>query len=47
MMGGMGGAGQRGQGGEDEEHERPSWLEEQDDVWMNDMPRTAPPVLGE
>ncbi|MGP4019167.1 PPE domain-containing protein [Saccharopolyspora sp. 5N708] len=47
MMGGMGGAGQRGQGGEDEDHERPSWLEEQDDVWMNDMPRTAPPVLGE
>jgi hypothetical protein len=46
-MGGMGGAGQRGQGSEDEEHERPSWLEEQDDVWMNDMPRTAPPVLGE
>ncbi|MCI2417776.1 PPE domain-containing protein [Saccharopolyspora sp. K220] len=47
-MGGMGGAaGQRGQGGEDEEHDRPSWLEEQDDVWMNDMPRTAPPVLGE
>ncbi|GGI71247.1 hypothetical protein GCM10011581_05320 [Saccharopolyspora subtropica] len=47
MMGGMGGAGRRGQGGEDEEHERPSWLEEQDDVWLNDMPRTAPPVLGE
>ncbi|MER6991718.1 PPE domain-containing protein [Saccharopolyspora hirsuta] len=47
MMGGMGAAGQRGQGGEDDEHERPSWLEEQDDVWMNDMPKTAPPVLGE
>ncbi|MGW3467242.1 PPE domain-containing protein [Saccharopolyspora sp. NPDC000995] len=46
-MGGMGGAGQRGKGGEDEEHERPSWLEEQDDIWMNDMPKTAPPVLGE
>jgi hypothetical protein len=47
-MGGMGaGAGQRGQGSEDDEHERPSWLEEQDDVWMNDMPKTAPPVLGE
>jgi PPE family protein len=46
-MGGMGGAGQRGQGGEDQDHERPSWLEEQDDIWMNDMPRTAPPVFGE
>ncbi|MEV5540174.1 hypothetical protein AB0L13_25315 [Saccharopolyspora shandongensis] len=46
-MGGMGGAGQRGQGTEDQEHERPSWLEEQDDIWMNDMPKTAPPVLGE
>jgi hypothetical protein len=45
---GMGGAAGRGQGkGEDDEHERPSWLEEQDDVWMNDMPRTAPPVFGE
>ncbi|WP_243789799.1 hypothetical protein [Saccharopolyspora gloriosae] len=48
MGGGMGGgAGQRGQGGEDAEHERPSWLEEHDDIWMNDMPKTAPPVLGE
>ncbi|WP_093414986.1 PPE domain-containing protein [Saccharopolyspora flava] len=47
-MGGMGaGAGRRGEGSEDDEHERPSWLEEQDDVWMNDMPKTAPPVLGE
>lgn len=46
-MGGMGG-GRGGQGqGEDDEHERPSWLEENDDVWFNDMPRTAPPVLGE
>lgn len=45
---GMGaGAGRRGEGSEDDEHERPSWLEEQDDVWMNDMPKTAPPVLGE
>ncbi|WP_019853731.1 PPE domain-containing protein [Actinopolyspora mortivallis] len=42
---GMGPAGQRGQGGEDEEHERPNWLEEWDDVWFNDMPRTAPPVI--
>ncbi|WP_406692606.1 PPE domain-containing protein [Saccharopolyspora sp. ID03-671] len=47
-VGGMGaGAGRRGEGSEDDEHERPSWLEEQDDVWMNDMPKTAPPVLGE
>ncbi|MDR7300568.1 PPE domain-containing protein [Haloactinomyces albus] len=44
-MGAMGGG--RNQGGEDEEHERPGWLEEWDDVWFNDMPRTAPPVLGE
>ncbi|MEB3368778.1 hypothetical protein [Saccharopolyspora mangrovi] len=41
------GAGQRGQGGEDDEHERPSWLEEQEDIWMDDMPKTAPPVFGE
>lgn len=41
------GAGQRGKGGEDQEHERPSWLEEQDDIWLDDMPRTAPPVFGE
>ncbi|WP_207630933.1 MULTISPECIES: hypothetical protein [unclassified Actinopolyspora] len=39
------GAGQGGQGGEEEEHERPSWLEEWDDVWFNDMPKTAPPVI--
>ncbi|MEU5853383.1 PPE domain-containing protein [Saccharopolyspora shandongensis] len=44
--GGTGGAGQRGQGSEDQEHERPGWLEEQDDVWLEDMPRTAPPVFG-
>ncbi|MGI8309774.1 hypothetical protein [Saccharopolyspora hattusasensis] len=41
------GAGQRGKGSEDQEHERPSWLEEQDDIWLDDMPRTAPPVFGE
>ncbi|WP_177247583.1 hypothetical protein [Saccharopolyspora kobensis] len=46
--GGMGaGAGQRGQGSEDQEHDRPSWLEEQDDIWLDDMPRTAPPVFGD
>jgi hypothetical protein len=45
----VGGAG-RGAGGRrgsDDEHERPSWLEENDDIWLNDMPRTAPPVFGE
>ncbi|KGI80702.1 hypothetical protein IL38_15200 [Actinopolyspora erythraea] len=43
-VGGLGAG--RGQGGdEDQEHERPSWLEEWDDVWFNDMPRTAPPVI--
>ncbi|GGJ00924.1 hypothetical protein GCM10011581_42640 [Saccharopolyspora subtropica] len=41
------GAGQRGQGSEDREHERPSWLEEQEDVWLDGMPRTAPPVFGD
>ncbi|GAA4860221.1 hypothetical protein GCM10023222_09680 [Saccharopolyspora cebuensis] len=47
MAGGMGaGAGQRGQGQEDEEHQRPGWLEEQDDVWLDEMPKTAPPVFG-
>ncbi|WP_406688640.1 hypothetical protein REH65_19975 [Saccharopolyspora sp. ID03-671] len=45
--GGGAGAGQRGQGDEDNEHERPSWLEEQEDIWMDDMPKTAPPVFGE
>lgn len=43
--GGMGAGGGRG-GGEENEHERPTWLEEHDDVWLNDMPRTAPPVFG-
>ncbi|GAB3296979.1 PPE domain-containing protein [Parasphingorhabdus pacifica] len=45
-MGGMGAGGRGGQGGEEPEHERPSWLEEQDDIWMDDMPKTAPPVFG-
>ena len=35
-----------GRGGAEAKHERPSWLEEHDDVWLNDMPRTAPPVFG-
>lgn len=47
--GGVGaGAGRgAGGGGEDEEHERPSWLEESDEIFMNDMPKVAPPVFGE
>ncbi|MEV6230670.1 PPE domain-containing protein [Saccharopolyspora shandongensis] len=44
--GGTGAAGQRGQGSEDQDHERPGWLEEQDDIWLEDMPKTAPPVFG-
>ncbi|PKW15174.1 PPE domain-containing protein [Saccharopolyspora spinosa] len=44
--GGMGAAGRRGQGSEDQDHERPGWLEEQDDIWLEDMPKTAPPVFG-
>lgn len=48
MMGaGMGAGAARGaQGGDDQEHDRPSWLEENDDVWLDDMPKTAPPVFG-
>lgn len=46
--GAMGGAGAgRGQDGEESEHERPSWLEEQDDIWLEDMPKTAPAVFGD
>lgn len=46
--GGMGGAKGKGEGGgEDEEHDRPGWLEEVEDVWMNDMPKVAPAVFGE
>ncbi|SFS43705.1 hypothetical protein [Saccharopolyspora flava] len=45
---GAGAGAGRGKGGEeDNEHERPSWLEEQEDIWMDDMPKTAPPVFGE
>ncbi|SDK27461.1 hypothetical protein SAMN04487820_10687 [Actinopolyspora mzabensis] len=44
----MGGAGARqGDGGDEEEHDRPSWLVEDEDVFTNDMQRVAPPVLGE
>lgn len=45
-MRGMGGAGGQQQGGDEEEHERPSWLVENEDVFTNDMDRVAPPVLG-
>ncbi|SFT71139.1 hypothetical protein SAMN04487904_106114 [Actinopolyspora lacussalsi subsp. righensis] len=43
----MGGAGARQGGGDEEEHDRPSWLVEDEDVFTNDMQRVAPPVLGE
>ncbi|MGJ7909124.1 hypothetical protein ACOQFL_21905 [Actinopolyspora sp. H202] len=44
----MGGVGARqGDGGDEEEHDRPSWLVEDEDVFTNDMQRVAPPVLGE
>lgn len=33
--------------GGDDEHDHPSWLEENDDIWLDDMPKTAPPVFGE
>jgi hypothetical protein len=50
MAGGaMGGAGaaRGGQGGEDEEHDRPSWLLENDDIFLDDMDPVAPPVFGD
>ncbi|CAM05951.1 hypothetical protein A8924_7144 [Saccharopolyspora erythraea NRRL 2338] len=46
-MGGGAGAGRGGETGDDLEHERPSWLIEDQDVWTDGMPRTAPPVFGE
>ncbi|WP_243793238.1 PPE domain-containing protein [Saccharopolyspora gloriosae] len=45
--GGMGAGNRGGQGGEDYEHEHPGWLQEQDDIWLDGMPKTAPPVFGE
>ncbi|WP_019855529.1 hypothetical protein [Actinopolyspora mortivallis] len=42
----MAGAGKQGEG-QDEEHERPGWLVETEDVFTNDMQRVAPPVIGE
>ncbi|WP_217649604.1 hypothetical protein [Saccharopolyspora flava] len=42
------GAGRGKQGEDDEqEHQRPGWLVEQDDVFTNDMQRTAPAVFGD
>ncbi|RRO16324.1 hypothetical protein EIL87_13695 [Saccharopolyspora rhizosphaerae] len=43
------GAAGRGQQGESEEqeHQRPGWLVEQDDVFTNDMQRTAPAAFGD
>ena len=43
---GAGGMAPGGRGDDETEHDRPTWLEEHDDVWLNDMPRTAPPVFG-
>lgn len=44
---GGGAGGGRGQDQDYSEHERPSWLEEQDDIWLEDMPKTAPAVFGD
>lgn len=41
------GAGARPRLGEDEEErERPTYLVEAEDIWL-ELPKTAPPVLGE
>lgn len=46
-MGGMGGGAGRGQGAEDEEHQRASYLVEQDeDAIVGKLDPVAPPVLG-
>ncbi len=43
----MGGARGGGGGqGDEQEHDRPSWLLENDDVFTNDMDKVAPPVFG-
>ncbi|GAA2356165.1 hypothetical protein GCM10009854_37830 [Saccharopolyspora halophila] len=44
---GAAGRGTGAQGEEEAEPERPSWLIEEEDVWTNDMQRTAPPVFGD
>lgn len=48
MGGGMGAGGGKGQGGEDTEHERKIMLSagDPDSVFGDDLPRTAPPVIG-
>ena len=47
-MGGAGGAGRGNQQeGEEQEHSRPSWLTEAEDVFTNDLERVAPPVFGD
>ena len=43
----MGGAGRGQQGGDEQEHERPTWLLEDEDVFTNDLNRVAPPVFGD
>ena len=46
-MSGMGGHGGKGQGGEDSEHQRPSYLIEEDpDGLFGTDEKTAPPVIG-
>ncbi|RKT53452.1 PPE family protein [Saccharothrix australiensis] len=47
MAAGMAGAPQRGRGEDDVEHKSAPYLEELADVWGEDGPRVAPPVIGE
>ncbi|QUH00393.1 hypothetical protein HUO13_05790 [Saccharopolyspora erythraea] len=47
-MGGAGGAGRGNQQeGDEQQHERPGWLTETEDVFTNDMEKVAPPVFGD
>lgn len=46
-MGMTGGAGARGGQDEEAEHNSPSYLQEEDDVWGMPVGRVAPPVIGE
>ncbi|MEY7972728.1 hypothetical protein AB8O38_12085 [Saccharomonospora xinjiangensis] len=45
----MGAAGGRGQGDEDKEHQRASYLQENDpdEAFIGDLGKTAPPVIGQ
>lgn len=43
----MSGARGRGQGDEEQEHSRPSWLIETEDVFGEAVPRVAPAVFGD